>query len=62
MLSLSNSVDNIIAVCDELRTLLSVNGVLTSYGMKLLAKLQRLSLNLGMEESSREDDEEEESV
>ena len=58
---MSNSVDNIIAVCDELRTLLSVNGVLTSYGMKLLAKLQRLSLNLGMEESSREDDEEEES-
>lgn len=58
---MDNSVDKIIAICDELKALLSDNGAFTSYGMRLIGKLQRLSLMIGVEEepACHEDDEEE---
>ena len=52
---MGNSVDKIISICDELRTLLSVNGVFDTYGMKLLARLQRLSLQIGFDEYQEDD-------
>lgn len=45
--------DKIISICEELKALLSVNGAFTSYGLRLLGKLQRLSLQIGVE--ARED-------
>lgn len=50
---MDNSVDKIIAICDELKALLFDNGAFTSYALKLLGELQRLSLQIGLEE--RED-------
>lgn len=43
----------IIDICHELKALLSVNGAFNSYTLKLLGRLQRLSLMLGVDE--RED-------
>ena len=52
--------DKIIYICEELKALLSVNGAFDSYRMKLLGKLQRLSLDLGSEDFNEDDEEEEE--
>ena len=48
-----DSADKIIALCDELKALLETNGAFTTYALRLLAKLQGESLNIGLEE--RED-------
>jgi len=42
--------DKIIYLCEELKALLSVNGAFDSYRAMLLGKLQRLSLEIGMDD------------
>lgn len=59
MSSLDNSVcaDKIIAICEELKALLSDNGAFTSYGLKLLAQMQRLSLQVGLDDERKDEEE-----
>lgn len=47
--------NEIIDICHELKALLSVNGAFDIYKFKLLGKLQRLSLQIGLEDDARED-------
>jgi len=41
--------DKIISICEELKALLSVNGAFDAYKANLLGKLQRLSLEIGLD-------------
>lgn len=47
--------DEIIDICHELKALLSVNGAFDAYKLKLLGRLQRLSLSIGLDDE-REDE------